>query len=234
MTNLLHFVVSLRFITPVHAASQGFNLIGQIPCADRGDCTITEIINGFGILMNWAVSISGAIALLLFIVGGVYLLASAGRADWVKRGKDILVGTSVALFFIFSSWLIVNFVVTALVQDNQFKLQPGLETAPYGPNLDGPNIFCQQENREGVLCGGPETKGAMICHNQRCISKCSYQFLSTGQDYECRQPTDCNFLSGGNCQNSINCQPGSNLCAPKAYLNPSATLDYVCCYPAPQ
>jgi hypothetical protein len=75
-------MVLLSSLLPTaHAANQGFDLISKVSCAQTGNCKIDDIINGFGVLLNWGVSISGAIALLMFIIGGVYLLASAGRAD---------------------------------------------------------------------------------------------------------------------------------------------------------
>jgi|GEM_PF-4047637 len=219
----------LAVAAPQMAQAQAFNLIGKVPCATRGDCKIDEIIAGFGVLMNWAVSISGAIALLLFIVGGVYLLASAGRAEWVKRGKDILVGTSTALFFIFSSWLIVSFILGALGTQEPFRLQPGLpNTTPISDQARA-DIFCQQTGNEGSTCGAEINN--MVCDNDRCITKCKKTYFTAINRYECRPKSYCQFPNNTSCDaNPGNCRSGENLCPPKSYLNPNNTEDLVCCF----
>lgn len=216
------------FVATAHAANQGFDLISKVGCAQSGNCTISDIIDGFGVLMNWGVSISGAIALLMFIIGGVYMLASAGRADWVKTGKSILVGTSIALFFIFSSWLIVNFVVNSLVQDDRFKLQPGLQGTTYGPDQSDYNLFCQRPNSEGLACGGPN----MLCHDSQCVTRCELNHQNDPQDWGCNPASYCRIPVGFTCEDKITtaCEPAKNLCPPKEFYNSKATEEVFCCY----
>lgn len=216
------------FVTTAHAANQGFDLISKVGCAQTGDCKINDIINGFGVLLNWGVSISGAIALLMFVIGGVYMLASAGRADWVKTGKSILVGTSTALFFIFSSWLIVNFILTSLQTTAPFKLETGLQNNQALTAQQQADDFCRNRaDSEGRACGGAN----MLCHNFQCVTTCYRQYSEQNPEYECRPISGCNFDAGVACAQARNCHDEKHLCPGKDYYNPQATEDYVCCFP---
>ncbi len=215
-------------VPTAHAANQGFDLISKVSCAQSGNCKINDIINGFGVLLNWGVSISGAVALLMFIIGGFYMLASAGRAEWVKTGKSILVGTATALFFIFSSWLIVNFILSSLQTTAPFKLETGLQNNQALSAQEQANEFCRNRaDSEGRACGGAN----MLCHNFQCITSCFYQYAKDNPEYECRPISGCNFDAGVACPQARNCHDNNRLCPGKDYYNPQATEDYVCCYP---
>lgn len=57
----------------------------------------------------WAVS--GSLALLAFVVGGVMMLVSAGNREWVERGRKTLTGAVIGLIIVFASYTIVMFIV---------------------------------------------------------------------------------------------------------------------------
>ncbi len=55
----------------------------------------------------------GAVAFLLFVIGGFFWIFSGGNEERIKQGRAIMVWTVVGLAVIFSAYLIVSFVFSA-------------------------------------------------------------------------------------------------------------------------
>lgn len=87
-----------------------------------GSCTVEQILTFASSIMDWMVAVSGAVALLMFVLGGVWMIFSAGNSSRVERGKDILTGTSIALIFILGSWVLVQFALQSLGAKQEFLL----------------------------------------------------------------------------------------------------------------
>lgn len=68
-----------------------------------------RIIKGF-------LSITGSIALIMFVYGGITWLTSAGNADKIKKGKDVFLWSVVGIAIIFSSYLLVDFVISGITK----------------------------------------------------------------------------------------------------------------------
>lgn len=64
-------------------------------------------------ILTAALGIVGSLALLMFIYGGFTWMLAAGNAEAVKRGKDIFIWATIGLVVIFSSYAIVNFIITS-------------------------------------------------------------------------------------------------------------------------
>ncbi len=71
-----------------------------------------------GKIANGFITISGSIALLLFVYGGFLWLTSRGEPDKIKKGKDIFLWSVVGLVVIFSSYFLVNFIIKGLSGGN--------------------------------------------------------------------------------------------------------------------
>ena len=52
----------------------------------------------------------GAIAMLLIIIGGLYMLSSEGEDDKIQKGKGILTAAIIGLVISMFSYIIVRFV----------------------------------------------------------------------------------------------------------------------------
>lgn len=107
------------FITPLAVQAQSAPALGVLPeCAATGNCGYCDFIKlavntsrlGFGLL--------GGITLAFFGWGGFILLLSAGNREKISRGWQILLGSMMGLAVIVLAWVIVNFVVWALVSGN--------------------------------------------------------------------------------------------------------------------
>jgi len=67
-----------------------------------------------GKIINAAMGLIGSIALLMFVYGGFTWMASAGNPEKIKKGKDILVWAAIGLVIIFSSYALVNLIITSI------------------------------------------------------------------------------------------------------------------------
>lgn len=75
--------------------------------------TIAQFI---GTVIDGILGVVGSLALVMFIYGGLTWMTSAGGAEKVKKGKDILIWAVIGLVIIFSAYALVNFVIFDVVQ----------------------------------------------------------------------------------------------------------------------
>ncbi len=75
-----------------------------------GPVTGPELI---GRIIKTVLGVVGALALAMFVFGGFTWLTSAGSADKIKKGKDILIWATIGLIVIFTSYTLVDFILTA-------------------------------------------------------------------------------------------------------------------------
>ncbi|MEI6529171.1 MAG: pilin [Candidatus Falkowbacteria bacterium] len=74
-----------------------------------GSVTTPQIL--IGNIINSVLGVVGSLALLMFIFGGLTWMTSAGSADKVKKGKDIIVWSAIGLVVIFASYGLVRFLI---------------------------------------------------------------------------------------------------------------------------
>ncbi len=81
---------------------------------EDGGYTLTDILN-LGIdLTTWILGIVGSLTLAMFIYAGFTMLISAGNSQKIAQAKNILVAAVIGLAIVFSSYLIIKFVLAAL------------------------------------------------------------------------------------------------------------------------
>ncbi|MBT5338589.1 hypothetical protein HN858_00295 [Candidatus Falkowbacteria bacterium] len=90
------------------------------PIAGGGEVPVTNLPNFMntdnpyeviGNVITFLIGLTGSIALVMFIYGGSLWLISAGREDYVKKGTQTMVWAVIGLAVIFSSYLIIQFIV---------------------------------------------------------------------------------------------------------------------------
>lgn len=74
----------------------------------------TEIAPLIGRIIKTALGVVGAVALLMFVYGGLIWLTSGGSPDKIKKGMDVLIWAAIGLVVIFAGYTLVDFVFTAL------------------------------------------------------------------------------------------------------------------------
>lgn len=83
-------------------------------CRQSGDCSLTDFVRLLINIFDFILGITGSLALLAFIYGGILFLFSGGNSDQIEKGKKTLSGAAIGLAIIFSSYLIVHFAAEAL------------------------------------------------------------------------------------------------------------------------
>lgn len=83
-------------------------------CIDSGSCQLNDFINIAINVSRIVLGITGSLALLFFIYGGIMFLISSGSSEKVTQAKQIIIGAVVGLVIVFTSFMIIQFVFTAL------------------------------------------------------------------------------------------------------------------------
>lgn len=156
-----------------------------------GSCSTEHFFILANNIIRWIVGIVGALALFMYVIGGLWMIFSAGSSTRIGRGKDILIGTTIALVFTLTSWLIISFVLQGLGVTSDYTIAPA------------------QCNATGDCPTGK------ICDNKVCVDRCFVEKAKTETDpskqWGCKEPTSCAMQSVSDCQVAQNCVP--NLCS---------------------
>ena len=75
---------------------------------------ITDWPGFIGGIIKTGLGVIGSITLVTFMYGGFLWLTSAGAADRVQKGKSVMFWSAAGVFIIFSSYAIMELVVTGL------------------------------------------------------------------------------------------------------------------------
>ncbi len=106
--NKLVFISTLIFLVmpflTVHAQYQLPDFLNA-----GGDPTVV-----IGRIIKYLIGISGTLALGAFIYGGILWVISGGRDEYVTKGKSTMVYATIGLGVIFSSYVIITFIISAI------------------------------------------------------------------------------------------------------------------------
>ncbi len=83
-------------------------------CVKTGSCSVNEMFSVAGNAAKILLGMVGSVTLLIFIYGGFVWLTSGGNPDKIKKGKEILVQTTIGLLIVFGAYAGVYFLVRAL------------------------------------------------------------------------------------------------------------------------
>ena len=79
---------------------------------------------------DWILKISGSLALLAFIIGGLMFLTSAGNKERVEQAKKILSGAIIGLIVVFFSYSLIDYVLKNTLHMNDWKSGDSTITTP--------------------------------------------------------------------------------------------------------
>lgn len=131
-TQLIIFIllISILFL-PTFVFAQGVGEggtadVGEGGAADVGEGgpeTAHKLPNFLGIndpniligrIITFIIGIAGSAALAMFIYGGILWLISGGKTEMIDKGKKAMIYAVIGLVIIFSSYVIVRFLVAAI------------------------------------------------------------------------------------------------------------------------
>jgi len=89
---------------------------GIVPVNDDGNYTVAQVLEILPRAMKFMLGISGSVALLAFVYGGVMFLISSGNREQVEKGKNIIKGAVIGLLLVFLSYTIIATIVTTMCE----------------------------------------------------------------------------------------------------------------------
>jgi len=152
------------------------------------------------------------VAAVLFVTGGLVILLSGAKPEWITFGKKIFWNTFIGLLIILASWLIVNTFIQSFgpdqVKGSWFKLtcRDSVITGPggIGASCSNPGPLAEQNNTVFPKKNAPELDELIRCVNSKLGSFIDQDKIYT---YEKRNEL-CNYTRGqtvcGACAHRIN------------------------------
>src|SRR6056297_1480142 len=120
---LLMIVLLSSFFMAIPQSSQAAqkSLMGYVSssCRESGDCSFNDFIAILNGSYEIIFGIVGSVALLFFIYGGLMFLISEGNQEKVASAKKIVISSVIGLAIIFSSFLIVDYLLKKLEVTNE-------------------------------------------------------------------------------------------------------------------
>ncbi len=103
---------------------------GLVKCGTSRDCTICDIFILIRDIFNFALGLLASLAVLSIVIGGVYILTSAGNPGGVSTGYGIITNAVIGLLLVMASFLLFSFLLVGLgFQEQNFSavltFQPG-------------------------------------------------------------------------------------------------------------
>lgn len=111
--NYKKIVFILFLLLPSKFVSAG-SLFGGVTCMQSGDCNLNDMLRVVVNATNVLLGLSGSVALLYFVYGGITFLISGGSAEKVSSGKQIITNAVIGLIIIFTSFVVIKFTMEAL------------------------------------------------------------------------------------------------------------------------
>ena len=81
-------------------------------CGNLGNCSMSDLEWVIDNVATFILGIVGSLVLLMYVLGGMYFLTSAGMPDRIAKGKQYIRISTIGLVIVFVSYT----AITALVQ----------------------------------------------------------------------------------------------------------------------
>ena len=160
VTALPAFALNLPQLVPTCATTSGS--VGAPPPTPQLDCVLQFGAN----IANIILALTGSIALLMFVIGGFFMLASGGNEEMVKKGKDWIKNAVIGLIVILLSGMVLSFGISQITNTNTIVGQ-----------------YCKKGNKSGSYVQVPKNK------NLVCVTQCTDL---SAEKYTCTDPAAVN------------------------------------------
>lgn len=107
MKNIKAIIVGIVAMAVPYIAQAQVTLINPL-----GENDVRVII---GTVIEGALSVSGTLALLMFVYGGILWLTDMGKGDQIKKGKDILIWATLGIILIAGAYVLTDAIFNAIL-----------------------------------------------------------------------------------------------------------------------
>lgn len=90
-------------------------------CGNSGNCSLEDILLVFANVGNFALGIVGALVLLMYVIGGFYMLTSGGDSGRVTTGKKYLTISTTGLVIVMVAYLAIIALIAAIAPGQENK-----------------------------------------------------------------------------------------------------------------
>lgn len=117
--------------------TQASVLAALVPCTGSlgtpTPCTVCHLLQMIANIVFFLVkNVMPPLAGLLFLVGGIMMIASAGSEERYKKGRQILVNVALGAAIVLCSWVIINAIITTIGTSSVNGFSPGSWWSPPG------------------------------------------------------------------------------------------------------
>lgn len=115
----LLFVCSIFFLNV--QATQAAITIQLVPaCAmtPTASCTVCDVLNQAVYYAKMILGVLSTVVLVMFILGGFYLISSAGNQERLTKGKKIILAAVTGILIVAFAWVGVNTILAVLMGKN--------------------------------------------------------------------------------------------------------------------
>ena len=146
-------------------------------CGNTGDCSIDDIMLVFYNVGNYVLAIIGGLVLVMYIIGGLYLITAGGRPDRVKSGVKYLTTSTIGLLIVLFAFAGVKTLESAIRGGGATLNEDGVVYVTCGPG----------EVNHGEVCGDNQK-----CDHGLCLTECeivhptySVGIITIGEIWNC-------------------------------------------------
>lgn len=90
---------------------------GIVPCCEASGCTFADLILAIKKLVNWGVSITLMLTVVVIAYAGFLYMTSAADPGQRSKANKMFVSVLKGIFYILAAWLIVTLIMSALAKD---------------------------------------------------------------------------------------------------------------------
>lgn len=138
---ILAIILGLSTLIPINTVHAEDVCTANVPdtvkqaagCSGNSDA-IRGIITG---ILNTIILVSGTIAVIYVIIGGINYMTSTGDASKLEKARKTILYAAIGIIICALSFAIVNFVVIRLINNNQSGGDPTVQAPSENTNPGG-------------------------------------------------------------------------------------------------
>ncbi len=141
---LANIFVLLIFVVPAVSFAQD---TGLVPCKGP-ECEACHVVQLAQNILTWVINIMASIIALIFVIGGIKMVMSAGDTGAVKQARKMITNSVIGFIILLTAWLIMDTVLKTFVNEGAIGPWHQIECVPQ------PNYTTWAEGTSRPVVGG--------------------------------------------------------------------------------